>query len=101
MSLFSARTLSPKVVLLDGFNHQEIHTRGLRLHAAVAGSPSDPCIVLFHDAYGLLDGLQAAAPTAGKQGLPRYRRWICAAMATPISRLRATTYATSTAMSPA
>lgn len=68
MSLFSARTLSPKVVLLDGFNHQEIHTRGLRLHAAVAGSPSDPCIVLLHDAYGSWMDFRRLLPLLASKG---------------------------------
>lgn len=29
-----------------------LHTRGVRLHAAVAGAPTDPLIVLLHGAYG-------------------------------------------------
>lgn len=45
--------LSPDVVKLDGpFEHEYIHTRGLRLHAAVAGADGAPLIVLLHDAHG-------------------------------------------------
>ncbi|QNE88770.1 alpha/beta hydrolase [Corynebacterium incognita] len=45
--------VSPNVVELDGpFEHEMLHARGIRLHAAVAGSPEDPLIVLLHDAYG-------------------------------------------------
>lgn len=52
MSPYSHRTLSPKVVLLDGFHHQVLHTRGLRLHAVTAGDPGDPAVVLLHDCFG-------------------------------------------------
>lgn len=45
------RNLSPNAVALDGeFRHDMVHTRGLRLHAATAGNPADPAIVLLHDA---------------------------------------------------
>lgn len=45
--------LSPKVVAFEGpWQHQMLHTRGVRLHAATMGNPSDPLIVLLHDAYG-------------------------------------------------
>lgn len=47
------RPLSPSVVELDGpFRHQLVHTRGIRLHAAVAGRPQDPLVVLLHSAFG-------------------------------------------------
>ena len=45
--------LSPSEVELDGpFRHELVHTRGLRLHAAVAGDPGDPLVVLLHGAFG-------------------------------------------------
>lgn len=45
--------LSPSVVALEGpFHHQMLHTRGLRLHAATAGDPQNPAIVLLHDSFG-------------------------------------------------
>ena len=47
------RPLSPSVVELDGpFRHQLVHTRGIRLHAAVVGRPQDPLVVLLHSAFG-------------------------------------------------
>lgn len=49
----SSQPLPPSVVELDGpFTHEFVHTRGLRLHAAVAGDPADPLIVLLHGAFG-------------------------------------------------
>lgn len=49
----SARNLSPSVVELDGpFTHQLVHTRGIRLHAAVAGDPQNPLVVAVHGSYG-------------------------------------------------
>lgn len=51
--MFRRRALSPSVVELDGpFRHQHVHTRGIRLHAAVAGQPGDPLVVLLHSAFG-------------------------------------------------
>lgn len=48
-----SQPLPPSVVELPGpFEHEYVHTRGLRLHAAVAGSPEDPLILLLHGAYG-------------------------------------------------
>lgn len=45
--------LSPSVVDLEGpFAHEHVHTRGIRLHAAVAGDPQDPLIVLIHGSFG-------------------------------------------------
>ena len=45
--------LSPSVVELPGpYTHDFLHTRGLRLHAAVAGDPADPLILLLHGAFG-------------------------------------------------
>lgn len=44
--------LSPTVVALDGpFTHEHIHTRGIRLHAATAGDPADPLILLLHGSF--------------------------------------------------
>lgn len=43
----------PDIVKLDGpFEHEYIYTRGLRLHAALAGEPEAPLVVLLHDAFG-------------------------------------------------
>ena len=48
-----SRPIPPAVVDLPGeFVHRMLHTRGVRLHAAVAGDPSDPLILLIHGAYG-------------------------------------------------
>lgn len=47
------KLLPPSVVELDGpFTHELIHTRGIRLHAAMAGRPGDPLIVLIHSSFG-------------------------------------------------
>lgn len=66
-----ARTLptdaSPKVVALEGYNHQALHTRGLRLHAVTAGSPSGPLVVLVHDGFGCwADFRRMLAPLAAR-----------------------------------
>lgn len=59
------RSVSPKVVNLEGFHHQMIHTRGVRLHAVTAGDPQDPLIVLLHDSFGgWIDYRRAIAPLA-------------------------------------
>lgn len=45
--------LPPSVVELEGpYTHEYVHTRGIRLHAAVAGDPRDPLIVLIHGSFG-------------------------------------------------
>ncbi|EEI77857.1 alpha/beta fold hydrolase [Corynebacterium striatum] len=45
--------LPPSVVELEGpFTHEFVHTRGIRLHAATAGSPSDPLVLLLHGSFG-------------------------------------------------
>lgn len=45
--------LSPSVVELDGpFEHEFLHTRGIRLHAATAGNPENPLVVLLHGSFG-------------------------------------------------
>ncbi|MDU0478590.1 alpha/beta fold hydrolase [Staphylococcus chromogenes] len=45
--------LSPHVLALDGpFRHEWVHTRGTRLHAATAGEPNRPLVLLLHDALG-------------------------------------------------
>ena len=45
--------LSPSVVELDGpFEHEFLHTRGIRLHAATAGDPDNPLVVLLHGSFG-------------------------------------------------
>ncbi|AGF71349.1 alpha/beta fold hydrolase [Corynebacterium halotolerans] len=58
--------LPPSTVELPGpFTHQLVHTRGLRLHAAVAGNPGDPLIVLLHGAFGgWFDFAEVIAPLA-------------------------------------
>ena len=58
--------LSPSVVELPGpFEHVLVHTRGLRLHAAVAGDPAAPLIVLLHGSFGgWFDYLDVIAPLA-------------------------------------
>lgn len=63
-------TLSPSVVELDGpFTHELVHTRGVRLHAAVAGDPGDPLVILMHGAFsGWFDFREVIAPLAA-QGL--------------------------------
>lgn len=61
------RSVSPKVVNLDGFHHQMLHTRGVRLHAVTAGDPQDPLIVLLHDSFGCwVDYRRALAPLAAQ-----------------------------------
>ena len=46
-------SLSPSVVELDGpFEHEFLHTRGIRLHAATAGDPDNPLVVLLHGSFG-------------------------------------------------
>lgn len=61
--------LPPSVVELDGdFNHEFIHTRGIRLHAVTAGHTSDPLVVLIHGAFGgWFDYRHVIAPLA-RQG---------------------------------
>lgn len=60
--------LSPSVVELDGpFTHELVHTRGVRLHAAVAGNPGDPLVVLLHGAFsGWFDFREVIAPLAAR-----------------------------------
>ena len=59
---------SPSVVDLPGeFAHRMLHTRGVRLHAAVAGDPADPLVLLIHGAYGgWFDFRYALAPLASR-----------------------------------
>ncbi|GAB2502462.1 Soluble epoxide hydrolase [Corynebacterium atrinae] len=58
--------VSPSVVELEGpYTHELVHTRGLRLHAAVAGDPSHPLIVLLHGSFGgWFDFREVIAPLA-------------------------------------
>lgn len=62
----STQPLSPKTVALDGpFEHALLHTRGIRLHAAVAGDPADPLVLLIHGTFGAwLDYRHVIAPLA-------------------------------------
>lgn len=63
------RQLSPNVVVLEGdFQHQMLHTRGVRLHAVTAGESHRPLIVLLHDSFGgWFDFRHVIAPLA-RQG---------------------------------
>lgn len=58
--------LSPSAVAFDGpFTHEHIHTRGIRLHAATAGDPANPLIVLLHGSFsGWFDFREVIAPLA-------------------------------------
>ena len=60
--------LSPSVVELEGpFTHELVHTRGVRLHAAGAGEPGDPLVVLLHGAFsGWFDFREVIAPLAAR-----------------------------------
>lgn len=60
--------LSPAVVELDGpFTHELVHTRGVRLHAATAGDPGAPLVVLLHGAFsGWFDFREVIAPLAAR-----------------------------------
>lgn len=62
----SREELSPSAVAFDGpFTHEHIHTRGIRLHAATAGDPANPLIVLLHGSFsGWFDFRQVIAPLA-------------------------------------
>ncbi|WP_245945677.1 alpha/beta fold hydrolase [Corynebacterium senegalense] len=59
---------SPRVVELEGdFTHEMLHTRGLRLHAATAGDPADPLILLLHGTFGgWFDYADVLAPLAAR-----------------------------------
>lgn len=59
---------SPSVVELPGpWEHVYLHTRGLRLHAAVAGNPHDPLIVCLHGSTGgWFDYREVLAPLAAR-----------------------------------
>lgn len=56
----------PDVVKLDGpYSHEFVHTRGVRLHIAVAGEHGAPLILLLHDAFGAwFDFRHVIAPLA-------------------------------------
>lgn len=58
--------VSPKTVALEGpFEHRLLHTRGIRLHAAVAGDPKDPLVLLIHGTFGAwMDFQHVIAPLA-------------------------------------
>lgn len=62
----STQPVSPKTVALDGpFEHLLLHTRGIRLHAAVAGDAADPLVLLIHGTFGAwLDYRHVIAPLA-------------------------------------
>ncbi|WP_066528752.1 alpha/beta fold hydrolase [Corynebacterium bouchesdurhonense] len=49
----TVRRNPPSVVELEGdFTHRMLHTRGIRLHVAEAGDPSNPLLLLVHGALG-------------------------------------------------
>nr|VDG62140.1 2-hydroxy-6-oxo-6-phenylhexa-2,4-dienoate hydrolase [Streptococcus thermophilus] len=58
--------VSPNTVALPGpFEHVMLHTRGIRLHAAVAGDPRDPLVLLIHGTFGAwLDFCRVIEPLA-------------------------------------
>ncbi|MBP3089394.1 alpha/beta hydrolase [Corynebacterium sp. sy017] len=59
------KTLTPQIVALDGYQHQSLHTRGIRLHAVTAGETHNPLIVLLHDSYsGWIDFHRSLQPLA-------------------------------------
>ncbi|WP_047263102.1 alpha/beta fold hydrolase [Corynebacterium mustelae] len=65
----TVKNLSPNVVALEGeFHHHNVHTRGIRLHAATAGDPSNPAIVLLHDAVSCWTDFKDVLPLLGKMG---------------------------------
>ncbi|MDO5668493.1 MAG: alpha/beta hydrolase [Corynebacterium sp.] len=67
--MFSRRVvLSPSVVELAGpFEHVWVHTRGIRLHAAVAGDAGDPLVVLLHGSFsGWFEFREVIAPLAAR-----------------------------------
>ena len=58
--------VSPKEIALEGpFEHTMLHTRGIRLHAAVAGDPNNPLVLLIHGTFGAwMDFRHVIAPLA-------------------------------------
>ena len=49
----TSKPLSPSVVELKGnFEHEFVHTHGLRLHVVTAGEKGNPLIVLIHGSFG-------------------------------------------------
>lgn len=60
----------PGVVELDGpFSHRMLHTRGIRLHAAEAGSPEDPLVLCIHGSFGAWCDFKDALGPLANQGL--------------------------------
>lgn len=60
--------VSPKTIALKGpFEHLWLHTRGIRLHAAVAGDPAAPLVLLIHGTFGAwVDFRHMIAPLAAR-----------------------------------
>lgn len=58
--------VSPNTIAVEGpFEHTMLHTRGIRLHAAVAGNPADPLVLLIHGTFGAwMDFRHVIAPLA-------------------------------------
>lgn len=62
--------LSPNVVALEGdYQHQAVHTRGIRLHAATAGESSGPAVLLLHDWRSCWVDFIPTLPLLGNFGL--------------------------------
>ncbi|WP_042392391.1 alpha/beta fold hydrolase [Corynebacterium callunae] len=57
---------SPNIVALEGpYSHEHVFVRGVRLHLATAGSPTDPLVLLIHGAFGgWYDYREVIAPLA-------------------------------------
>ncbi|HCM79724.1 alpha/beta fold hydrolase [Corynebacterium stationis] len=64
----TAKPLSPSVVELKGdFEHEFVHTHGIRLHVVTAGEKGDPLIVLIHGSFGgWFEFRDVIAPLASK-----------------------------------
>ncbi|MDO4761942.1 MAG: alpha/beta hydrolase [Corynebacterium sp.] len=63
------RELSPTAVALEGdFDHLDLHTRGIRLHAVVAGKPTDPLIIFLHDSFTCWVDFAHILPSVAAQG---------------------------------
>ncbi len=70
--------LPPSVVELDGpFEHEFLHTRGIRLHAVTAGNPDDPLVLysMVLSAGGSTSGMSLPRlPTPASTSPPRHAR---------------------------
>ena len=64
----SSQPLSPSVVELKGdFEHEFVHTHGIRLHVVTAGEKGNPLIVFIHGSFGgWFEFRDVIAPLANK-----------------------------------